>query len=110
LALQMASHPFEGAGSRSHCVGVEPPCSSPASAQKPRSARSSNGKFSNDLLNVESFDTLLEVQLLTEQWRKYYNTVRPHSALGYRPRRQSSHGLQLRLRLSLRARLQRPWG
>ena len=24
-------------------------------------------------------------QVLIEQWRVHYNTVRPHSALGYRP-------------------------
>ncbi|MBO6899154.1 MAG: transposase, partial [Shimia sp.] len=24
-------------------------------------------------------------QILIEQWRKHYNTKRPHSALGYRP-------------------------
>jgi putative transposase len=23
--------------------------------------------------------------VLIEQWRRHYNTVRPHSALGYRP-------------------------
>ncbi len=26
-----------------------------------------------------------EAQILIEQWRKHYNTKRPHSALGYRP-------------------------
>jgi transposase InsO family protein len=25
------------------------------------------------------------VQTVTERWRQHYNTVRPHSALGYRP-------------------------
>jgi len=24
-------------------------------------------------------------QMLIEQWRKHYNTVRPHSSLSYRP-------------------------
>jgi len=28
---------------------------------------------------------LREAQVLIEQWRKHYNTIRPHSALGYRP-------------------------
>lgn len=31
------------------------------------------------------FDTLLEAKVLIERWRKGYNTVRPHSSLGYRP-------------------------
>jgi transposase InsO family protein len=44
-----------------------------------------NGKLRDELLNVEIFDTLREAQVLVERWRKYYNTVRPHSALGYRP-------------------------
>ncbi len=44
-----------------------------------------NGKFRDELLNGEIFDTLLEAKVLIERWRDEYNTVRPHSALGYRP-------------------------
>ena len=34
----------------------------------------------------ESFNgKLREVQILTERWRREYNTIRPHSSLGYRP-------------------------
>jgi len=44
-----------------------------------------NGKLRDELLNVELFDTLLEAKVLVERWRRVYNTVRPHSALGYRP-------------------------
>lgn len=44
-----------------------------------------NGKLRDELLNGEIFDTLLEAQVLIEQWRMEYNTIRPHSALGYRP-------------------------
>jgi len=44
-----------------------------------------NGKMRDELLNGEIFDTLLEAQVLIEQWRREYNQVRPHSALGYRP-------------------------
>jgi hypothetical protein len=28
---------------------------------------------------------LREAQVLVEQWRREYNTIRPHSSLGYRP-------------------------
>ena len=31
------------------------------------------------------FYTLQEAKVLIEQWRRHYNRVRPHSALGYRP-------------------------
>jgi putative transposase len=44
-----------------------------------------NGKLRDELLNGEIFDTLLEAQVLTERWRRHYNTVRPHSALNYQP-------------------------
>ena len=44
-----------------------------------------NGQLRDELLNREIFDTLLEAKVLTEQWRQKYNTVRPHSSLGYRP-------------------------
>jgi len=44
-----------------------------------------NGKFRDELLNGEVFDTLLEARVVTEQWRIFYNTKRPHSSLGYRP-------------------------
>ena len=44
-----------------------------------------NGKLRDELLNGEIFYTLKEVKVLIEQWRNHYNTVRPHSALGYRP-------------------------
>lgn len=44
-----------------------------------------NGKMRDELLDRELFDTLLEAQVLTEQWRWEYNTIRPHSSLGWRP-------------------------
>jgi len=44
-----------------------------------------NGKMRDELLAREIFYSLKEAQILIEMWRKYYNTVRPHSALGYRP-------------------------
>lgn len=44
-----------------------------------------NGTLRYELLDVELFDTLLEAKVLIERWRHEYNTIRPHSALGYRP-------------------------
>ena len=41
-----------------------------------------NGKLTDELLNVEIFTTFFEAQVLIENWRKDYNQVRPHSALG----------------------------
>ena len=44
-----------------------------------------NARFRDELLNGEIFYLLREAQILIERWRHHYNTVRPHSALGYRP-------------------------
>ena len=44
-----------------------------------------NGKLRDECLNTEIFYTLREARVLIEQWRRFYNTERPHSSLGYRP-------------------------
>jgi len=44
-----------------------------------------NTRFRDELLNGEILYTLREAQIIIEEWRKHYNTKRPHSALGYRP-------------------------
>ena len=47
--------------------------------------KSFNARFRDEFLNGEIFYSLREAQILIEEWRKHYNTKRPHSALGYRP-------------------------
>ena len=49
-----------------------------------------NGKFRDELLGFEVFNTLAEARVLIEQWRQHYNTQRPHSALRYRPPAQEA--------------------
>jgi transposase InsO family protein len=44
-----------------------------------------NGKMRDELLAREIFYSLKEAQILIEMWRREYNTIRPHSSLGYRP-------------------------
>ena len=44
-----------------------------------------NGKLRYDFLNREIFYTLPEAVVLVEQWRRLYNTVRPHRAHGGLP-------------------------
>ena len=41
--------------------------------------------MADELLNREIFDTMYEAKALLSRWVREYNTVRPHSALGYRP-------------------------
>ncbi len=44
-----------------------------------------NGSLRDGLVNGEIFYNLAEAKVLIEAWRRHYNTVRPHSSLGYRP-------------------------
>jgi putative transposase len=42
-------------------------------------------RLRDELLAIETFSSLLEARVLVEGWRVEYNTLRPHSALGYLP-------------------------
>ena len=43
-----------------------------------------NSKLRDEFLNGEIFYSITELRVLAEHWRIHYNTVRPHSSLGYR--------------------------
>src|SRR3712207_4023613 len=66
-------------------VGAKTACITPGSPWENGYVESFNGKLRDELLDGEVFHTLREAQVLIEQWRQHFNTVRPHSALGYRP-------------------------
>ena len=66
-------------------VGVKTLFIEPGSPWENGYNESFNGKLRDELLNAEVFDTLQEAKVLIERWRRHYNTVRPHSSLGYRP-------------------------
>jgi putative transposase len=40
-----------------------------------------NARVRDELLNITQFDSLLEAQVLIEDWRNEYNTLRPHGSL-----------------------------
>jgi len=42
-----------------------------------------NGHLRNELLDLESFNSLLEAQILVEDWRHEYKHYRPHQSLNY---------------------------
>lgn len=66
-------------------VGVTTLYIEPASPWENGYVESLNGKLRDGLLNGEIFSTVKEAKVLIESWRRHYNTVRPHSSLGYRP-------------------------
>jgi transposase InsO family protein len=66
-------------------VGAETLYIGPGSPWENGYCESFNGKLRDECLNGEIFYSLKEAQVVIEQWRMQYNTVRPHSSLGYRP-------------------------
>jgi putative transposase len=66
-------------------VGAKTAYIAPGSPWENGYIESFNGRLRDELLMGEIFYSLREAQVLIEAWRRHYNTVRPHSALGYRP-------------------------
>ena len=66
-------------------IGVKTLYIEPGSPWENGYYESFNSKLRDEHLNGEIFYSLKEVQILTEQWRRHYNTRRPHSSLGYLP-------------------------
>ena len=66
-------------------LGTTPLFIEPGSPWENGYCESFNGKLQDECLRQEIFYSLKEAQIVIEQWRRHYNTCRPHSALGYRP-------------------------
>ena len=66
-------------------VGVTTLYIEPGSPWENGYIESFNGELGDELPDREAFDTLPEAKVLIERWRVLYNTIRPHSSLGYRP-------------------------
>jgi transposase InsO family protein len=66
-------------------VGAKTAYIEPGSPWENGYVESFNGKLRDELLNGEIFYTLKEAKIVIETWRRHYNTVRPHSSLGYKP-------------------------
>jgi len=66
-------------------VGAKTAYIEPGSPWENGYVESFNGRLRDELLNGEIFYTLAEAKIVIEAWRKHYNTIRPHSSLGYKP-------------------------
>ncbi len=66
-------------------VGAKTAYIEPGSPWENGYCESFNSKLRDELLKGEIFYTLREAQIVIESWRRHYNTVRPHSSLGYKP-------------------------
>jgi len=61
-------------------VGAKTAYITPGSPWENGYCESFNARFRDELLNGEIFYSLKEAQIIIEQWRRHYNTKRPHSA------------------------------
>ena len=77
-------------------VGIKPIRIYPGSPWENGYNESFNGRLRDEFLNGNLFYTLKEAQVLIEGWRREYNTIRPHSSLGYRPPAPETFELQER--------------
>ncbi|EAQ33531.1 transposase orfB [Nitrobacter sp. Nb-311A] len=66
-------------------VGAKTAFIEPGSPWENGYCESFNSKLRDELLNSEIFYSLTEAKVIIEAWRRYYNTERPHSSLGYKP-------------------------
>ena len=66
-------------------VGAQTAYITPGSPWENGYIESFNARLRDEFLNGEIFYTLQEAKILIEAWRRQYNTIRPHSSLGYRP-------------------------
>jgi transposase InsO family protein len=57
----------------------------PGSPWENGNCESFNSKLRDELLNGAIFYSLNEAKIIIERWRRHYNTIRPHSSLGYKP-------------------------
>jgi len=71
--------------------GTKPLFIEPGSPWQNGKCESFNGRFRDECLNLEWFESLKEAQVVIEAWREHYNQERPHSALNYLSPRQFIH-------------------
>jgi putative transposase len=63
--------------------GLQMALSQPGKPWQNGTDESFNGKFRDECLSMEYFRNRTQARGVIEQWRRHYNAVRPHSALGY---------------------------
>ena len=66
-------------------VGAKTAYIAPGSPWENGDVESCNARRRDELLDGEIFYSLREAEVVIESWRRHFNTVRPHGALGYRP-------------------------
>lgn len=77
--------------------GIETALIDPGKPWQNGTTESFNGKLRDECLNMEWFRNRTEARIVIEDWRQHYNTVRPHSSLGYLTPQQAAQVAASRL-------------
>jgi transposase InsO family protein len=88
-------------------VGAKTAFIEPGSPCENGYCESFNVRFRDEPRNGEVFSKLREAQILIEEWRRHYNTVRHQSALGTAPQRLKAQRLKAQRRKAQRRKAQR---
>lgn len=64
-------------------MGIASTFIEPGSPWQNGKCESFNGKFRDECLNMQVFNTLFEAKAMIRHWQHHYNERRPHSALNY---------------------------
>jgi putative transposase len=78
--------------------GVEPVFIAKASPTQNPFIERFNGTMRRELLNAEELETVLEAQVVIDQFNEIYNTIRPHRGLGSKTPQEFYEGHMLELR------------
>ena len=65
-------------------AGIEAVFIEPGKPWQNGRAEAFNGRVRDECLNMELFRSVREAAVILEDWRRFYNSERPHSAIGYR--------------------------
>lgn len=66
-------------------VGARTTYIEPGSPWENGDLESLSARLRDELLNGEIFDSVREARIVIEDWRRHFNQIRPHSALGWLP-------------------------
>src|SRR5712671_2518930 len=66
-----------------HTAQIETALIDPGKPWQNGADESFNGKLRDEYLSLQWFRNRVDAKVGTEQWRRHYNEVRPHSSLGY---------------------------
>jgi putative transposase len=67
-----------------HSTDIETAFIDPGKPWQNGADESFNGKFRNEHLSLQWYRHRVEATVAIEEWRQFFNEVRPHSSLGYR--------------------------